>query len=133
MSTVTSRLHWQAGGGLARVGTVVSRESVPFLIAAGIVGLHIVDDNFLQPEPGTSAGDHLASGLIPFAVLAGVAAVYPRLPAGLRARQTLARTEESHEGFVARIVRRPLQRKLDGTLAGVVHHLGVEAESHDAG
>ena len=56
-----------------------------FLIAVGVVGLHIADDNFLQPEPGTSAGDHLASGLIPLAVLAVVAAVYPRLRAGLRA------------------------------------------------
>ena len=27
--------------------------------------LHVVDDNFLQPNPGTSAADHLASGLVP--------------------------------------------------------------------
>ena len=54
-------------------------------IALGLVALHIVDESFLQPEPGMSAGDHLASGLIPVAVLAAVAAIYPRLRAGARA------------------------------------------------
>ena len=38
-----------------------------------------LDDNFLQPQPGTSAGDHLASGLVPLAILARAALVYPRL------------------------------------------------------
>jgi pimeloyl-ACP methyl ester carboxylesterase len=56
-----------------------------FLLSTGAVGLHIADDNFLEPEPGTSAGDHLASGLVPLAVLAAVAAAYPRLRAGVRA------------------------------------------------
>jgi len=56
-----------------------------FLIAVGVVGLHILDDNFLQPEPGASAGDHLASGLIPMALISIVAVGYPRLRAGLRA------------------------------------------------
>ncbi|MGZ8783185.1 MAG: alpha/beta hydrolase [Gaiellaceae bacterium] len=49
------------------------------------VGLHILDDNFFRPQPGTSAGDHLASGLVPVAILAAVAAAYPRLPTWLRA------------------------------------------------
>ena len=84
MSTITSRQTVQAGG-LARLASAVTRETALTLIAVGIVGLHIVDDNFLQPEPGTSAGDHLASGLIPVAVLAAIAVVYPRLRAGLRA------------------------------------------------
>ena len=39
-----------------------------------VVGLHVVDDSFLQPEPGTSALDHLAGGLISLAAL-GLAAV----------------------------------------------------------
>jgi uncharacterized protein YndB with AHSA1/START domain len=47
--------------------------------------------------------------------------------------RTLARTEESYEGFVARILRRPLQKMLDRTLTDGAHHLKVEAESHDAG
>ena len=49
------------------------------------VALHVLDDNFIQPPPGTSASDHLISGLIPLAVLMGAAVAYPRLKAGLRA------------------------------------------------
>jgi hypothetical protein len=50
-----------------------------------VIGLHVLDDNFFQPQPGTSAGDHLVSGLVPFALLLVLAAVYPRLRPGLRA------------------------------------------------
>ena len=70
---------------LSRVASALRREYALFLLATGAVGLHFADDNFLQPEPGTSAADHLASGLIPIAVLAAVAALYPRLRAGVRA------------------------------------------------
>jgi len=42
--------------------------------------------------------------------------------------RTLARTEESYDGLVARILRRPLQKLLDRTLADVVRHLKAEAE-----
>jgi hypothetical protein len=42
--------------------------------------------------------------------------------------RTLARTEESYEGFVVRLFRRPLQKKLDRTLADGIHHLKVETE-----
>ena len=59
------------------------------VVALALVGLHVVDDNFLQPARGTAAGDHLASGLIPLAILAGAAAAYPRLRAGLRATTTM--------------------------------------------
>ena len=55
------------------------------MLATGAVALHIADDNLLQAEPGTSASDHLASGLIPIAVLAAVVAIYARLRAGMRA------------------------------------------------
>ena len=70
---------------LTHLPGALRREYTLFLLATGAVGLHIVDDNFLQPEPGTSAGDHLASGLVPIAVIAVVAAAYPRLRAGVRA------------------------------------------------
>jgi uncharacterized protein len=50
-----------------------------------VIVVHVLDDRFLQPQPGTSAGDHLVSGLVPSAVLLAVAAFYPRLRAGLRA------------------------------------------------
>jgi uncharacterized protein len=43
-----------------------------------------VDDNFLQPQPGTSAGDHLVGGLIQTAFFVSFAWAYPRLRAGLR-------------------------------------------------
>lgn len=55
------------------------------VLALAAIGLHVLDDNYVQPQPGTSPGDHLASGLVPVAVLALVAALYPRLPPALRA------------------------------------------------
>ena len=56
----------------------------------GLVCLHILDDSFIQPQPGTSAGDHLLSGLVPAAIYLAAAAAYPRLRAGLRASLALA-------------------------------------------
>jgi hypothetical protein len=67
------------------VWTALRSEAGLVRLALGLVTLHIVDDNFLQPEPGTSAADHLASGLIPVAVLVAAIAIYPRLRAGARA------------------------------------------------
>ena len=58
-------------------------------LAIGVVALHVVDDNFLQPNPGTSAGDHLAGGLVQLAVLVAAAALYGRLRAGARATTAL--------------------------------------------
>ena len=43
------------------------------------------DDNFVQPEPGTSAADHLVSAFVPLAALLAFVTAYPRLRAGLRA------------------------------------------------
>jgi fermentation-respiration switch protein FrsA (DUF1100 family) len=60
-------------------------ESHLVRVAIGVVALHVVDDNFLQPNAGTAATDHLASGLVPLVVLALAAWGYPRLPAGARA------------------------------------------------
>lgn len=54
-------------------------------VAAAVVALHILDDSFFQPQPGTSAGDHLVSGLLPVAVLLAFVVYAPRLKAGLRA------------------------------------------------
>jgi dienelactone hydrolase len=51
----------------------------------GVIALHVLDDSFFQPEPGTSVADHLASGLIPVAVLVGAAIAYPHARPGLRA------------------------------------------------
>jgi dienelactone hydrolase len=70
---------------LARLVRVAGRETTLVVAAVATVGLHVADDNFLQPQPGTSAGDHLVSGLVPLAFLLGAAAIYGRLRAGARA------------------------------------------------
>jgi hypothetical protein len=57
-------------------------EPVIARLALGVIALHVVDDNFLQPEPGTSGADHLVSGLVPMALLALIAAAYGRARAG---------------------------------------------------
>ena len=54
-------------------------------LAIGAVALHVVDDNFLQPNPGTSAADHLVSGLVPLGLLVAAGIFYGRLRAGARA------------------------------------------------
>ncbi len=70
----------------------VAREQDPgrlerrvFFVAVGVMALHVVDDSFVQPQPGTSAGDHLLSGLVPLGVLALAAVAYPRVRGGARA------------------------------------------------
>jgi uncharacterized protein len=66
------------------------RETAIARAAIAVIGLHYVDVAFLQPSPGTSAADHLVSGLVPTALLALVAVFYPRMRAGLRATLVLA-------------------------------------------
>src|SRR3954454_1837051 len=60
-----------------------------FLAGAVIVALHLVDDSFVQPQPGTSAGDHLVSGLVPLAAVGLAAATYGRLSGVSRAAVAL--------------------------------------------
>jgi uncharacterized protein len=55
-----------------------------------VIAVHILDDNFFQPQPGTSAGDHLVSGLVPFAAYVGAAYAFPRLRAGAQAALAIA-------------------------------------------
>jgi hypothetical protein len=50
-----------------------------------VIALHVADDSFLQPQPGTSAGDHLVSGFVPLAVLGLAVVVYSHLRGGGRA------------------------------------------------
>ena len=50
-------------------GAVMTAATL-FRLAAGAIAVHVIDDNFAQPNPGTTAGDHLVSGLVPLAVLA---------------------------------------------------------------
>ena len=63
----------------------LTRQSAVALGAVAIVALHVADDAFLQPEPGTSALDHLPGGLVQLAALGVAAAAYRRGRAGLQA------------------------------------------------
>ncbi len=72
-------------GLVARVAGWLRSDVRVARLAIGVVALHVVDDNFLQPNPGTSAGDHLVSGLVPLALLVGAGVFYGRLRAGARA------------------------------------------------
>ncbi len=74
----------------ARLGATARSEQACFRLGMGVAAVHVLDDSFLQPEPGTSAGNHLVSGLAPLALIAAAAVAYPRLRAGARA--TLALT-----------------------------------------
>jgi uncharacterized protein len=69
--------------------SAVGRETTLAQVGFGLIGLHVVDDNFLQPQPGMSAADHLVSGLVPLGVLLLAAAAYGRLRGGLRATLTV--------------------------------------------
>ena len=73
----------------ARVAAAVRSEVVVARVAIGAVALHVLDDNFLQPNPGTSPADHLVSGLVPLVLLVAAAVFYPRLRAGARATVAL--------------------------------------------
>lgn len=70
-------------------GGVRRREAAAYLGLA-LIGVHIADDNFVQPQPGTAAVDHLVSGLVPLAALALVAISYRRVGHGARAILTIA-------------------------------------------
>ena len=69
--------------------TIGHTENALFLASLGLIALHIADDNFIQPQPGTSATDHAVSGLVPLAALGLAAWIYPRLRAGARAAVAL--------------------------------------------
>jgi hypothetical protein len=73
------------------VAYAVRREHRLFVLAAAAISLHIADDNFFQPEPGTFASDHAASGLVPLtlALAAGAALLSGRIRAGSRAAVAL--------------------------------------------
>jgi len=79
----------------ARPGRVVARlvassgATLVFALATTLVALHIADDSFFQPQPGTSAADHLAGGLVPIGLLALATATYPRLRPGFQAALAL--------------------------------------------
>jgi hypothetical protein len=73
----------------ARAAAALRSETGLARIALGLATLHVVDDNFLQPEPGTSPGDHLAGGLLQAMLFVLAAWAYPRLRPGARATLAL--------------------------------------------
>ena len=77
--------HIPSRSALARFAT----ERHLAVASIGLVGLHVVDDNFLQPEPGMSPVDHLPGGLAQLALVVAGAWAYPRLRAGARAALAL--------------------------------------------
>ena len=78
-----------AGPAQRRAAPALRDELAVFLGAVAVIALHVADDSFIQPQPGTSAGDHLLSGLVPLAVLALAAVAYPRVRGGARAAMAL--------------------------------------------
>src|SRR6266545_233541 len=75
---------------LSRLPVLARREYGLFIAGAGAITVHVLDDSFVQPEAGTSAGDHLVSGIVPVAVLALLGACYLRFRTGLRATVAIA-------------------------------------------
>jgi hypothetical protein len=69
--------------------TAIHTETLVARASLAVVALHVVDDSFLQPEPGTSPADHLVSGLVPLALLACAAIAYSRVRPGVRATWAL--------------------------------------------
>src|SRR5688572_11173268 len=67
----------------------VLTETLVARVGLGLIALHVADDNFLQPQPGTGASDHLVSGFVPLMLLTATAVSYPRLRAGVRATLVL--------------------------------------------
>jgi alpha/beta superfamily hydrolase len=80
MTTATATRRASPRSRLADLG----REARLFVLGAAVIALHVLDDSFLQPSPGTSAGDHLVSGLVPLAALALAARAYASLRGGRR-------------------------------------------------
>ena len=74
---------------LARLATALRREVGLFVLGVAVIALHVIDDSFVQPEPGTSPADHLVSGLAPLTLLGLAASGYPRLRGGRRGAMAL--------------------------------------------
>jgi hypothetical protein len=82
MTEAVSRLIGERA--YSEVWARVATERALTMGALGVVALHVADDSFLQPQPGTGAGDHLISGLVPLAFLGFGAAVCRAARPGVR-------------------------------------------------
>lgn len=84
METVTGLSSDPVRAAAARVAAALRTETGLARLALGIAALHVVDDNFLQPQPGTSAGDHLWGGFVQAALFLLAVWAYPRPRPGAR-------------------------------------------------
>jgi len=87
-TAITARLASPIPRVAARA-SALRRESGLLVLGIAVIALHVLDDSFVQPQPGTSAADHLVSGLVPLAGLAFAAWACPRLRGGRRAALAL--------------------------------------------
>ena len=85
MSTVVHSSADSRRAAATRLAAAIRTEAGLARLALSVVALHVVDDNFLQPNPGMSASDHLVSGLVPLALLVLSGLFFPRLRTGARA------------------------------------------------
>ena len=85
MTSVTQPIAESRRAVAARAAAALRTEAGLARLALGVAALHVVDDNFIQPQPGTSAGDHLPGGLVQVALFLLALWVYPRLRPGARA------------------------------------------------
>jgi dienelactone hydrolase len=74
---------------LTRRGAGRTRETLLCWIGLALIALHVLDDNVVQPQPGTSPGDHVVSTLVPLALLGLAAWAHPRLRGGRRGASAL--------------------------------------------
>jgi fermentation-respiration switch protein FrsA (DUF1100 family) len=65
------------------------RETQIFALSALAIVAYRLDDAFLQMNPGTSAVDHLGSGLLPAAILLAALLAWPIMATGVRALVSL--------------------------------------------
>ncbi|HSC90514.1 MAG TPA: alpha/beta fold hydrolase [Gaiellaceae bacterium] len=87
---MTGAAHRAIGGRAhGEVWARLATERAVATAALAAVALHVVDDAFLQPEPGTSPADHVFGGLVPAALLAAAAVAWPRVRPGTRATWAL--------------------------------------------
>jgi uncharacterized protein len=84
VTSVSQPVPEASKGVAARAAAALRTETGLARLALGVAALHVVDDNFLQPQPGTSAGDHLVGGLVQLAFFLLAAWGYPRLRPGVR-------------------------------------------------
>ena len=70
-----------------------------FIAAVAVIAIHTVTDAFIASEPGVRPTDHIVSGLVPLAVLAGASACFWVSREGLRAVLALVLGVLALEGF----------------------------------